>query len=196
MIKRRAAFLDRDGVINIDRGYVSTKQDFEFVPGVFAGARALRSFGLLLVVITNQSGIARGYYSEADFLALTAWMERRFEEERAAIERTYFCPHHPEGDVIEYRKACGCRKPGPEMLLRAADDLSLDLARSVIFGDRLSDMEAGRAAGVRLRYLLATDGIGPIDNPAPGLVTCAFDRLTDAVADAGFIAAVREKNHI
>ena len=111
---KKAAFLDRDGVINIDRAYVHKIDDFEWIPGVLGAARRLRDAGFSLVVVTNQSGIGRGYYSEEDFDRLTDWMKARFAEAGAPLAGVYFCPHHPEKALDKYRIDCGCRKPRPE----------------------------------------------------------------------------------
>jgi D-glycero-D-manno-heptose 1,7-bisphosphate phosphatase len=135
-------------VINKEKGYVHRKEDFEFIDGVFAACRQARSMGYKLVVISNQAGIARGFYSEADFHALNQWMLERFSEQGVAIDAVYFCPHHPSAGVGEYRKECCCRKPEPGLILQAADELDIDLAASVIVGDKLSDIEAGVRAGV------------------------------------------------
>lgn len=180
---RPAAFLDRDGVINVDHGYVCRREDFEFVPGALDGARRLHALGYALVVTTNQSGIGRGLYTERDFAELSGWMRERFAEAGAPLAGIYFCPHHPTEADDAYRVACACRKPAPGMLLDAAEQLGLDLGRSVMFGDRASDLEAARAAGVRTRVLLATDGKG---TPAPvtaGLATHTGVRLDHVLAD-------------
>ncbi len=151
---RRALFLDRDGVINVDHGYVHRIEDFEFLPGIFDLVRAARHRDLVPVVVTNQAGIARGYYDEAQFARLTDWMIARFAAERAALERVYHCPTHPTEGIGKYRVDSIDRKPGPGMLLRARDELGLDLAASVLLGDKVSDMLAGRAAGVGHLLLL------------------------------------------
>lgn len=154
----RAAFLDRDGVINIDHAYVHKQEEFEWVPGVLEAARALHEAGFLLVVVTNQSGIGRGYYSEEDFQRLTEWMKAEFARAGAPLSGVYFCPHHPEKAVGAYRMECGCRKPAPGMLTRAASELGIDLSRSVMFGDKPGDMEAGSLAGCPHRIMLGKDG--------------------------------------
>lgn len=159
-VRRPAAFLDRDGVVNVDRGYVFRREDFEFVPGVLDGARSLSGLGYALVVVTNQSGIGRGMYSERDFGALTEWMKAAFEQAGAPLEGVYYCPHHPTEASGLYRIDCDCRKPRAGMLLRAAQELGLDLPDSIMFGDRSSDLQAAKAAGVGRRILLATDGRG------------------------------------
>ena len=106
---RRAAFLDRDGVINLDHGYVFRQQDFEFVPGTLTAARRLHEAGWVLVVVTNQSGIGRGLYTEADYRALDAWMRAEFAAAGAPLAATYFCPHHPRDALGAYRRECDCR---------------------------------------------------------------------------------------
>jgi|DewCreStandDraft_4_1066084.scaffolds.fasta_scaffold04862_13 D-glycero-D-manno-heptose 1,7-bisphosphate phosphatase len=181
-MSRRAAFLDRDGVINVDLGYVVRQEDFHFVPGTLEAARILADRGLALVVITNQSGIARGLYTVDDFHRLTHWMRERFAEAGAPLAGVYFCPHHPTEGQGQYRVNCTCRKPAPGMLLAAAHELGLDLARSVLFGDKRSDLEAAHAAGVSQRVLLGTDGrIDPRDEDDGGLATARFRSLLDAV---------------
>ncbi len=178
---RRAAFLDRDGVINLDRGYVYRREDFEFVSGALEGARRLHAMGFLLVVASNQSGIGRGYYGEADFEALTAWMRNEFQAAGAPLVGVYYCPHHPTEAIGVYRRACDCRKPAPGMLLAAARDLGIDLAASLMLGDKASDLEAARAAGVPLRILLGTDARAMPSLPGrEGLVSAAFRSLKEA----------------
>lgn len=188
---RPAAFLDRDGVINVDHGYVCRREDFEFVPGVLEGARRLHALGYALVVTTNQSGIGRGLYTESDFAELSDWMRGRFAEAGAPLAGIYFCPHHPtEADGV-YRVACACRKPAPGMLLQAATELGLDLGRSALFGDRASDLEAARAAGVPTRVLLATDGAGVPTSVAAGLATHAGTRLDEVLHEDALLRQLK-----
>ena len=136
-MKRKAVFLDRDGVINRDFGYIGTIERFEFLPEVPWALKRLKDLGYATVVVTNQSGIARGMYSEADHLALMD-------------------PHHPEAQVAAYRIDCACRKPQPGMLLKAQADLELDLTHSIMVGDHLSDLRAGAAAQVGNLVLVGT----------------------------------------
>jgi D-glycero-D-manno-heptose 1,7-bisphosphate phosphatase len=151
---RRALILDRDGVVHREKGYLWRAEEVEFLPGVWELCRAARDKGFVIVIVTNQSGIARGYYSEHDLKKLMEWMGERFREQGVELAAYYYCPHHPEGQG-EYGKECWERKPGPGMILRAAEELDLDLARSVMVGDRCSDVRAGNAAGVGRVYLLA-----------------------------------------
>lgn len=144
----RAAFLDRDGVINRDKEYVYKVEDFEFLDGVFEACRRLNALKYSIVIVTNQSGIGRGYFSEADFNRLNEWMVRRFAGEGVAITGTYFCPDHPVHGVGAYKRESAYRKPGPQMILEAAKDHGLDLKASFVAGDKVSDIQAGRSAGV------------------------------------------------
>jgi D,D-heptose 1,7-bisphosphate phosphatase len=146
---KRAAFLDRDGVINVDHGYVHRWEDFEFMPDALQGMRRLQDAGFMLIVVTNQSGIARGYYSEAQYQALTElWVKAAADLAGVNVSAVYHCPHHPEGLVPELRLACACRKPQPGMILKAQREHGLDLSASVLFGDALTDLQAAEAAGV------------------------------------------------
>jgi len=150
----RALFLDRDGVINVNHGYVHMPEQTDWVPGIFELARAARQASYVLVVVTNQAGIARGYYDEGQFRSYTRWMHARFEVEGAPIVATYFCPHHPEAGLRELKVACECRKPRPGMILAAARRFGLSLADSALLGDAHSDIEAASAAGVSQAFLL------------------------------------------
>lgn len=152
--KNKALFLDRDGIINVDKNYVHRPEDFEFVDGIFELCRIGQQQGYRPVVITNQAGIGRGYYSEADFHALTEWMMERFAEQGIRIEKVYFCPFHPEHGIGQYRCESDFRKPNPGMILQARAELNLDLAASILVGDKESDIEAGLRAGVGLNILV------------------------------------------
>jgi len=145
---RKALFLDRDGVINVDHGYVCSPERTEFIVGTFDLCRAARQRGYLIVVITNQAGIARGYYSEQDFHLYMDWMRSVFVEQGVPLDAVYYCPHHPTDGIGDYLCACECRKPEPGMIIAAQRDLGIDLKRSVLVGDKPSDLEAGYAAGV------------------------------------------------
>jgi D-glycero-D-manno-heptose 1,7-bisphosphate phosphatase len=157
----RALFLDRDGVINHDTGYTSEVEKFLFIDGIFDVCRAARRLGYLLIVVTNQAGIGRGYYSEQDFSLLSKWMCEQFVAEGAPIMDVLFCPYHPEYGVGDYKKDSFDRKPNPGMLLQAAEKYGLDLHRSIMIGDKDSDMQAAKNAGVGLRcQFLSSSDIG------------------------------------
>lgn len=144
----RALFLDRDGVINHDHAYVHKIEDFEFVDGIFDLCRHALSVGYRIVVVTNQAGIGRGLYTEEQFETLTSWMIGQFADRGIAITDVLYCPHHPEHGLGRYRRTCDCRKPQPGMLLEAERRHNLDLAASMLVGDKLSDIEAARRAGL------------------------------------------------
>jgi D-glycero-D-manno-heptose 1,7-bisphosphate phosphatase len=176
---RRALFLDRDGVINVDHGYVHRVDRFEFVPGIFDLVRFWATeLEQPVVVATNQSGIGRGYFDERTYADLTRWMCERFAAEHAPIARVYHCPYHPQHGIGEYRRDHPWRKPNPGMFLQAASDLDLDLAQSALVGDRMSDIAAAVAAGIGLRILLRSDAHGAGEDAA-----ChAVDDLAQALA--------------
>lgn len=147
-MERPALFLDRDGVINEYEPYVVCKERFRFIDGIFELVREAQDAGYLIVVVTNQSAIGRGLCTEDDFRELTRWMIARFAEQRCRIDGVYHCPTHPEHGIGKYRIESDMRKPRPGMILKAASDLGVDLERSLLIGDSLSDVEAGLAAGV------------------------------------------------
>ncbi len=150
---RRALFLDRDGVINEEVGYLHRFQDVRFVKGIVPLLQAANAQGWFVCVVTNQAGIGRGLYSEQQFQELMHEMRAALSEQDAHLDAVYFSPFHPEHGIGEYRRDTECRKPNPGMLLRAAQEHSLDLCGSIMVGDRCSDMQAGAAAGVSELYL-------------------------------------------
>ncbi|KAB8054805.1 D-glycero-beta-D-manno-heptose 1,7-bisphosphate 7-phosphatase [Janthinobacterium rivuli] len=154
MEKRRALFLDRDGVINHDSGYTHRIEDFHFIDGIFDLCRAAQQAGYLIIVVTNQAGIGRGYYTEEDFQVLTTWMVGRFAAEGVTITEVLYCPFHPEHGVGEYKRDSFNRKPQPGMILTAAEKHGLDVDSSIMIGDSETDMQAALSAGVKKRYLL------------------------------------------
>lgn len=146
---RAAVFLDRDGVINEERGEVRHPGDFVLLPGVLPALQALRRAGLALVVVTNQPGIARGLYEVDDYRQLTEHMRLQLRAAGVTLAGVYCCPHHPTEGVGRWKRECACRKPRPGLLQAAAADLGIDLAASFLVGDKASDIAAGRAAGLR-----------------------------------------------
>ena len=162
---RRAAFLDRDGVINLDHGYVGRWEDFEFVPGAVEAMRRLHDAGYLLVVVTNQSGIARGKYTEDDFQTLSRRMCEHLAAQGAPVAGVFHCPHHPKGQVAGLARDCDCRKPMPGLILQAQQALGLDLASSMLVGDKASDILAARRAGVTRAYRVRSDYEADVAEP-------------------------------
>ena len=176
---RKAAFIDRDGVINVETGYPHRLEDFVFLPGAIDGLQRLQAAGYLLVVITNQSGIARGLYSEADYLRLTAYMQQQLLAAGVQLSAVEYCPHLPDAEIARYRVACDCRKPLPGMLRRSAGALNIDLPASILVGDRATDIQAGRSAGVGRCWLvrsgaeLSPSDIAVADAVCDDLSACA-----------------------
>jgi D-glycero-D-manno-heptose 1,7-bisphosphate phosphatase len=178
-MSRKAAFIDRDGVLNEEQAFVHRIEDFAFLPGATDALRVLKAAGYLLVVVTNQSGIARGLYSEADYLALTEHIRARLAAEGISLDAVEYCPHLPDAPVARYRVECDCRKPQPGMLQRAIQALDIEPGASFLVGDRLSDIEAGRAAGiarcflVRTGYPLTDEAVERADAVYDDLLQCA-----------------------
>lgn len=135
----KAVFLDRDGTINVDKGYLYKIEDFKLLPGVVEGLRLLQDAGYLLIVISNQSGIARGYYSEEDLLSLNRWMTDMLERQEIHLAGIYYCPHHPEGTIPQYSIRCKCRKPELGLFYRAVDVFDIQLSKSWVIGDKIRD---------------------------------------------------------
>jgi D-glycero-D-manno-heptose 1,7-bisphosphate phosphatase len=155
-----ALFLDRDGVINVDHGYVHRPEDFHFMDGIFDVARAARTHGYRLVVVTNQAGIGRGRYGETQFHALTDWMCLRFGEERALIDRVYFPPYHPTAGLGEYKQDHVSRKPRPGMLFQAQRELGIDLAASILIWRQAQRRRGGHRCRSRQESPAAGGGWG------------------------------------
>ena len=150
----KALFLDRDGIINVDQGYVHKIADFEFVDGIFELCLRAIAKGYQIFVITNQAGIARGYYDIATFEKLSKWMVDEFAKKDVEITKVYYCPHHPSKGVNEFVSSCQCRKPEPGMILKAQQEFSINIEESTFIGDKISDMEAASNAGIECKILL------------------------------------------
>lgn len=146
---QRAIFFDRDGVLNEEVGYLWQIENFKWIDGARDAIKFCNERGILTVVVTNQSGIARGMYTARDVDELHAFMQRSLSEIGAHIDAFYYCPHHPEGVVEEFKLDCDCRKPKPGMILRACRERDIDPAQSILFGDSARDIQAARAAGLR-----------------------------------------------
>jgi len=170
-VSTRALFLDRDGIINVDKNYVSTPDEFEWMPGIFDLARQTQATGAALIVVTNQSGIARGYYTEETFQSLTTWMLREFTDRDIHLAQVYHCPFLKGPDGKDHP----LRKPNPGMLLQAKTDHGLDMSASVMLGDKWTDMAAAHAAGVGHRALIGDTAGEERADAAPA----AVDRFPD-----------------
>ena len=169
-MKTKALFLDRDGVINKEKDYLYKIEDFEFINGVFDALLHFQANGYLLIIITNQSGIARGYYRETDFLALNEWMLEQFATQGIRIAKVYYSPYHPDCGIGQYKKDTHCRKPNPGMILQAREDFDIDLKESILVGDKESDIEAGLRAGIGMNILVKSGHTVDEQNTKAGLV--------------------------
>jgi len=157
-VTRRAVFLDRDGVLVRDEGYVHRVEDLFLLPGAVDGLRRFQQAGYILVVVTNQSGIARGLFSEQDYERFTTALQRELAAVDVKLDAVLHCPHLPSAEVRAYALDCDCRKPRPGMLLRAIREFAVDPSLSLMVGDRESDVQAGRAAGVAHTFLISANG--------------------------------------
>jgi D,D-heptose 1,7-bisphosphate phosphatase len=178
---RPAAFFDRDGTINREVEYLARPEQLELLPGTAEGMRRLQQAGYRLVIVTNQAGVARGYYGEEDVEAVHERLREMLRERGVEVDAIYYCPHHPEGQG-EYRQACPCRKPGPGMYQQAARELNLDLARSVAIGDKVTDLLPGIELGCRT--VLVRTGYGQSLLDAGALVGVPVDHVADSLIDA------------
>jgi D-glycero-D-manno-heptose 1,7-bisphosphate phosphatase len=178
----KAVFLDRDGVLNVEKDYLHRTEDFEFLPGVPQALHLLKEAGFLLIVVTNQSGVARGYFSLEAVHQLHRHLQQELVPYGVAVDGFYICPHHPEYGSENEATDCLCRKPLPGMIEKAVSDFSIDPARSYLVGDKLSDIDAGRAAGCRC--LLVRTGYGATFTAAVPKDVVIVD---DLLAAAGFI---------
>lgn len=145
----RAIFLDRDGTINVDKGYLYRKEDIEYLNGAVKSLKILCDMGFILIVITNQSGIARGYYTEQEFKELDYWMTEELKNQGVRISKTYYCPHCSEGNIKKYVKECDCRKPKTKLFWKAKVDFSIDMERSFAVGNSMRDIMICRESGVK-----------------------------------------------
>lgn len=175
----KAIFLDRDGTLNIDYGYVHEIDQFHFIEGSIEALQQLKQMGYLLVLVTNQSGIARGYFSEQQFLQLTEWMDWSLADRGVDLDGIYYCPHHPDG-IGEFKQDCDCRKPKAGMLNQAIKELKIDPARSIMIGDKMEDMIAGKSAGIKTNVLVRSGK--PISEDGEKLADYVIDSIADVVA--------------
>lgn len=154
-METKAVFIDRDGTINVDKGYVYKLDDFELIPGTIDALKLLTQAKISIYIVTNQAGIAKGFYSEKDFQLLTSYMINHFEKEKIQIQNILYCPHHPDGVVLQYKQICDCRKPANAHVKEVIDKQELKIENTIFIGDRNSDIEAGRNLGMRT-YLVET----------------------------------------
>ncbi|WP_457627662.1 D-glycero-beta-D-manno-heptose 1,7-bisphosphate 7-phosphatase [Persephonella sp.] len=163
-MKNKAVFLDRDGVINEDYGYVHRIEDFHIYPEVFPALRMLQDAGYRLLIVTNQSGIAVGYYTEEDFKKVTGYMLEIFKKEGIYIDKVYYCPHHPEGIIPEYTMKCDCRKPASGMIRQGIKEFNIDPASSFLIGDKENDIRAAHKEGIKAALVKTGQGMKYVDN--------------------------------
>ena len=172
----KALFLDRDGVINHNFGYVYKIDDFKFIDGIFNLVQAAIKKEYLVIIVTNQAGIGRVYYTESDFFNLMAWVKIKFNENDGQIDDLYFCPFHPDHGIGSYKKNSNLRKPNPGMILNAQKKHNINLSKSIMIGDKYSDMEAGISAGISTNILLTKDSSKAILGNS-----CHIRNLTEAL---------------
>tara|TARA_B110000238_G_C16125451_1_gene439009 strand:- start:78 stop:605 length:528 start_codon:yes stop_codon:yes gene_type:complete len=156
-MKNKALFLDRDGVINIDKNYIYKKEDFDFVKGIFNLITSAKKLGYIVIVVTNQSGIGRGFFTKEQFLDTNNWMIKELLKNNAKIDHTYFCPTHPTDGIGKYKIKDDRRKPNPGMFFEAEKDHDIDLINSILVGDKVSDMQAGKKAGIKKLFLYSDE---------------------------------------
>lgn len=152
----KALFIDRDGVINKEKDYVYRIEDFEFIEGAFGALKQAGDLGYKIIIITNQAGIARGLFTEEDFHKITQWMYREFEKQGVQITDVFYDPYHPVYGKGKYKKDSVNRKPNPGMILEAVKKYRIDVKQSALAGDKMSDIEAGKRAGVGRLFLVRT----------------------------------------
>ena len=162
--KGQAVFLDRDGVINVDNGYVFRIEDFIFKNDIFDFVKRVNELQVKVIIITNQAGIARGFYTETQFHKLNDWMLAEFKANDAIIDAVYYSPYHAKEGIGKYRVDHFSRKPNPGMIFDAARDFNLDLTRSILIGDQSTDIAAGIRAGIKVNLLISEEKRSALDN--------------------------------
>ncbi|WP_456401305.1 D-glycero-beta-D-manno-heptose 1,7-bisphosphate 7-phosphatase [Persephonella sp.] len=160
----KAVFLDRDGVINIDYGYVHKIKDFHIYKEVFPALKKLQDEGFKLLIVTNQSGIAVGYYTLEDFKNVTNYMLDTFRKEGIFIDKVYYCPHHPEGIIPEFKKVCECRKPESGMIRAGIEEFNIDPEKSFLIGDKENDIKAAHKENIKAALVKTGQGLKFVNN--------------------------------
>jgi len=184
-LKRKAVFLDRDGTINFDPGYLGDPEQFRFLPGVVEALTRLHEAGYLIFVVSNQSGIARGFFRDADLDRVHDKMRNALRAEGVVLDGIYYCPHHPD-------ERCSCRKPSPKMVLDASRSFGVDIEHSYFIGDRISDIETGKNAGCRTILVLTGAGRETQTSLSPSQNA---DRVAASLLDAvGWILGRKNSN--
>lgn len=172
---RKAIFLDRDGTINVEKDYLYKIEDFQFETGALKGLKIFKELGYIVIVVTNQSGIARGYYTEEELIKLNEYMMLKVKENGGEISKCYFCPHHLEKGINQYRIDCNCRKPNIGMLEKGKNEFNIDMENSYIVGDKISDINAGIKAG--LTPILVKTGYGRTTMEKENITCEVYDNL-------------------
>lgn len=175
---KKAIFLDRDGTINEEMGYINHPERFKIFPFTFEAIKIFNDLGFLVIVVTNQSGVARGYFPESLVHEIHKELTRQAVLNNTLITAVYHCPHHPDGEVEMYRKKCECRKPQPGMILQAVKDHNINLSKSYMIGDRYKDIQFGHGLGLRTGFVLTGYGKGEYR-----LQKDQWDILPDLIAD-------------
>lgn len=178
-MKNKAIFLDRDGVINIDKGYVHKIEDFKFYPGVFEALKKLQDADYKLLIVTNQSGIALDYYTEEDFFRLTDYMLSEFSKRGIKIDKVYYCPHHENGTNPKYTMKCDCRKPESGMIKQGIEEFNIDPSKSFLVGDKENDIKAAHKEGIKAILVKTGHGMKYVDNTEADYIA---EDLLDAVS--------------
>lgn len=178
----KAVFLDRDGTLNIDHGYVYRTEDLELVPRAVESLTELKAAGFKLIVVTNQSGVARGMYMESDVDRFHNELGRVFAGSAVELDGFYFCPHHPEGKINEYAISCTCRKPGSDLFVRASQDHGVDIQNSYGIGDRMRDVSPVIELGGR-GVLIDSGTYAPIDSSGLGKARSLYEAVQLVLAE-------------
>lgn len=174
----KALFLDRDGIINIDHGHVFEIEKFDFVDGIFDLCQKAQENGYLIIVVTNQAGIGKGFYTQEQFLELTQWVEQEFQKREINISKTFYCPYHIEAKVEKYRQDSFDRKPNPGMIVKAIAEFDVDPEQSIMIGDKETDMQAAKAANIATKYLFDKEGI--MSTKASDFVVDGLKKITQS----------------
>jgi D-glycero-D-manno-heptose 1,7-bisphosphate phosphatase len=190
LVNGSTVFLDRDGVLNVDRGYVHKVEDLSLLPGVIEGLHRLKNFGFNLVIVTNQAGIGRGFYSTEDYLQFTSALLALLLGQGISILAVYYCPHHPVNGIGDFRIECSCRKPKPGMILQAAQEHDLCLNHSYLIGDKETDIAAGNAANLAGTALVASDANTSTTNASRAdVVVASFEQAANWILESASKAA-------